>query len=207
MMGPEEWFGNIEGSTPMRSAGRVLPFVELQIRDEDGRTVLPSGTEGEIYAQVRGADARVLGDDELTRTRLVHGWVRTGDIGRLDDNGYLYVLDRADDMIVSGGFNIWPAELETVIAEHPEVIEVAVFAIPDEYWGETPMAVCTVGDGASVTAEQVIELCRLRLGSYKKPSRVEFTQDPLPKSVVGKLQRKALREPHWSGKERRVAGA
>lgn len=207
MMGPGEWFGTIEGSTPMRSAGRVLPFVELQIRDEDGLTVLTSGAEGEIYARCEAQMREFWGDEELTRTRLIDGWVRTGDIGRLDDNGYLYVLDRADDMIVSGGFNIWPAELETVIAEHPEVIEVAVFAIPDDHWGETPMAVCTVGEGVSVTAEQVIELCRLRLGSYKKPSRVEFTREPLPKSVVGKLQRKALREPHWRGKERRVAGA
>jgi acyl-CoA synthetase (AMP-forming)/AMP-acid ligase II len=207
MMGPEEWFGEIAGSNPMRSAGRVLPFVELQIRDEDGRTVLPPGREGEIYARCEAQMREFWGDEELTRTRLVDGWVRTGDIGRLDHNGFLYVLDRADDMIVSGGFNIWPAELETVIAEHPDVIEVAVFAVPDDYWGETPMAVCTVGEGASVSADEIIDLCRTRLGSYKKPSRVEFTRDPLPKSVVGKLKRKALREPHWAGRERRVAGA
>ena len=147
------------------------------------------------------------GDDELTATRLIDGWVHTQDIGRLDANGYLYVLDRADDMIVSGGFNIWPAELETVIADHPAVVEVAVFAIPHERWGETPMAVVTVDDLDAVTAEELIESCRQRLGSYKKPSRVELTTEPLPKSVVGKLLRKQLREPHWIGHDRRVSGA
>ncbi len=132
--------------------------------------------------------------------------MHTRDIGRLDANGFLYVLDRTDDMIVSGGFNIWPAELETVIADHPGVIEVAVFAIPDDRWGETPMAVVCVSDVTAVTREELIEMCRQRLGSYKKPSRVELTTEPLPKSVVGKLLRKELREPHWVGRDRRVGG-
>jgi acyl-CoA synthetase (AMP-forming)/AMP-acid ligase II len=97
--------------------------------------------------------------------------------------------------------------LETVIADHPAVAEAAVFAIPDDRWGETPMAVVCVNDTSAVTAEEVIEMCRKRLGSYKKPSRVEFTTDPLPKSLVGKLLRKQLREPHWIGRQRRVSGA
>jgi acyl-CoA synthetase (AMP-forming)/AMP-acid ligase II len=206
IMGPEEWFGEIEGSTPMRSAGRIVPHAQVQIRSEDG-AVLPIGQEGEIVAKVEGQMRGFWGDEELTRTRLVDGWVHTQDIGRLDANGFLYVLDRADDMIVSGGFNIWPAELETVIADHPAVIEVAVFGIPDERWGETPMAVVCVNDAAAVTAEELIQLCRDRLGSYKKPTRVEFSTDPLPKSVVGKLLRKQLREPHWAGHDRRVSGA
>ena len=110
-------------------------------------------------------------------------------------------------MIVSGGFNIWPAELETVIADHSGVIEVAVFAIPHERWGETPMAVVCVDDVDAVTADALIEACSRRLGSYKKPTRIELTTDPLPKSVVGKLLRKQLREPHWAGHDRRVSGA
>jgi acyl-CoA synthetase (AMP-forming)/AMP-acid ligase II len=146
-------------------------------------------------------------DDELTATRLVDGWVRTRDIGRIDENGYVYILDRADDMIVSGGFNIWPAELESAIADHPDVIEVAVFAVPDEKWGETPMVVCHVASGAAVTAGEVIDLVRLRLGSYKKPGGVVFTHEPLPKNVVGKLLRKTLREPYWADQKRRVSGA
>jgi acyl-CoA synthetase (AMP-forming)/AMP-acid ligase II len=195
----------VDGSTPLRSAGKVMPFVEVEIRGEDG-VALPAGQEGEIVARAEGQMRGYWGDDELSASRVVDGWIRTGDVGKVDANGYLYVLDRVDDMIISGGFNIWPAELETVIADHPRVLEVAVFAVPDDRWGETPMAVCCVDQIDGVRAEEIIELCRERLGSYKKPSRVEFTTEPLPKSVVGKLQRKVLREPYWAGRERRVAG-
>jgi acyl-CoA synthetase (AMP-forming)/AMP-acid ligase II len=145
-------------------------------------------------------------EPELTATRLVDGWVLTGDIGRVDANGYVYVLDRKDDMIISGGFNIWPAELENVILDVPGIMEVAVFGVPDDRWGESPMALCVLEPGVRVAEQVVIDCCRERLGSYKKPSRVEFRAEPLPKSPVGKLQRKVLREPYWSGAERRVMG-
>jgi acyl-CoA synthetase (AMP-forming)/AMP-acid ligase II len=209
-MDSQEWFGQVEGSTPLRSAGRIHPFVQVEICDSYGNR-LPAGEEGEIVAKVEGQMRGYWGDDdlarELTKIRLVDGWVHTQDIGRLDANGYLYVLDRADDMIVSGGFNIWPAELETVLADHPAVLEAAVFGIPHERWGETPMAVVTVFDADAVTAGELLDLCSTRLGSYKKPSRIEITTEPLPKSVVGKLLRKQLREPHWKGHDRRVSGA
>lgn len=133
--------------------------------------------------------------------------MRTGDIGRLDENGFLYVLDRVDDMIVSGGFNIWPAEVETVIAGHPDVVEVAVFGIPHTRWGETPMAVCCVRPDAAVTEQDIADLVATRLGRYQKPTTVRLTTEPLPKSVVGKLQRKVLRTPFWAGHEARVSGA
>jgi acyl-CoA synthetase (AMP-forming)/AMP-acid ligase II len=203
---PEEWFADIPGSTPMRSAGRVLPFCRLEIRGPDGIAVGPD-VAGEIWTQVEAQMHGYWGDPERTAERLVDGWVRTGDIGKLDRNGYLYVLDRVDDMIVSGGFNIWPAELETILADHPDVVEVAVFGIPDERWGETPMAVCTVAPGAGVTEADLIGLVSQRLGSYQKPSRVRLTAEPLPKSVVGKLQRKVLRDPFWEGRDTRVSGA
>lgn len=206
VMTPEEWFAELPDANPLRAAGRVLPFALIEIRDQDGNA-LPIGKEGEIYAKVEAQMHGFWQDTELTPTRLIGGWVRTGDIGRLDHYGYLYVLDRADDMIVSGGFNIWPAELETVIADHPQVREVAVFGIPDERWGETPMAVCTVDPEATVTEQEIMGLVIERLGSYKRPSQVKFTTEPLPKSVVGKLQRKVLREPYWAGQERRVGGA
>ncbi len=205
IMTPAEWFAELPGSTPLRAAGRPLPFAQLEIRNEAGEP-LPLGEEGEIYAKVEAQLRTFWNDEDATASRLVDGWVRTRDIGRIDTNGYLYVLDRADDMIVSGGFNIWPAELETVIADHPQVMEVAVFAIPHERWGETPMAVCTVAEGATVTEEEIIALVSEKLGSYKKPSKVEFTTDPLPKSPVGKLLRKQLRDPHWAGQDRRVGG-
>ncbi|MEJ2870538.1 AMP-binding protein [Actinomycetospora sp. OC33-EN08] len=203
---PEEWFTDVPGSTPMRSAGRVLPFCRIEVRDPDG-TVLPLDAEGEIWTQVEAQMHGYWGDPERTAERLVDGWVRTGDIGRLDANGYLYVLDRVDDMIVSGGFNIWPAELETILADHPDVRAVAVFGIPDAKWGETPMAVCVTAPGAAVTEQELIALVSTRLGSHQKPSRVRLTTEPLPVSVTGKVQRKTLRDPFWAYRDSRVSGA
>jgi acyl-CoA synthetase (AMP-forming)/AMP-acid ligase II len=204
-MGPSEWFGTVEGSNPLRAAGRVMPWAELEIWDDDQQPVA-IGDEGEIVVKTDGQMHGYWEEPDLTAQRIVRGWVRSGDIGRLDANGYLYVLDRADDMIISGGFNIWPAELETVLTDHPAVVEAAVFGVPDERWGETPYAVVTVDGTTPVTEDELIELCRERLGSYKKPSHVVLTTEPLPKSPVGKLQRKVLREPHWQGRDRRVGG-
>lgn len=205
MMGPVEWFSEVEGSNPRRSAGRPLPFADLRIVDDDLRPVAV-GDEGEIAVRCEGQMDGYWEDPEATAERLVDGWVMTGDIGRLDANGYLYVLDRKNDMIISGGYNIYPAELENVISSHPAVIEVGVVGIPDPDWGETPLAVCVVEDPAAVDVTEIIAMCRDRLGSYKKPSRVELQTQPLPRSTVGKLARKTLREPYWEGQDRRVAG-
>lgn len=208
MMGPQEWFSSVEGSNPLRSAGRALPFAYLQIRDpEDHSRELPIGDEGEIAIKCDGQMLEFWDNPEATAERMTpDGFVLTGDIGRLDENAYLYVLDRKDDMIISGGYNIWPAELENVIHNHPAVVEVAVIAAPHERWGETPVALCVIAEGAEVTSDEIIGLCAAELGSYKKPSAVEFRTDPLPKSPVGKLQRKVLREPYWAGFDRRVSG-
>ncbi len=206
MMGPKEWFSQVDGSNPLRSAGRPLPFGDIEIVDPETAETLPIGDEGEIAIRVDGMMVGFWENPEATAERMRDDWVLTGDIGRLDENGYLYVLDRKDDMIISGGFNIWPAELENALTDHPEVIEAAVFGVPSERWGESPYAVVTVAEGAEVTGEELIELCAERLGSYKKPAAVELTTDELPKSPVGKLARKELREPHWAGHDRRVAG-
>jgi acyl-CoA synthetase (AMP-forming)/AMP-acid ligase II len=205
MMGPEQWFAEIEGSEPLRSCGQPLPFADLEIWDEDNNA-LPIGETGEIVVRCDGQMSAFWNDPETTAERLVNGWVKTGDVGMIDANGYVYMHDRAGDMIISGGFNIYPAELENVLSSHPEVLEAAVFGIPSERWGETPMAVCTVKEGAQVTEAELIELCAERLGRYKRPAGVEFTTEPLPKSPVGKLLRKDLREPYWEGHDRRVAG-
>ena len=125
----------------------------------------------------------------------------------IDKNGYLYLLDRADDMIISGGFNIWPAELENAIASHPAVLEVAVFGVPDTRWGETPLAVVVPKPEQSVDEAAIVQLCIDQLGSYKKPGRVVIRDEPLPKTPVGKIKRKELREPYWKGQPRRVAGS
>ena len=206
MMGPTEWFSEVEGSNPLRSAGRPLPFGDLAILDPDTQAELPLGAEGEIAIRCDGQMAGFWKNPTATAERMHAGWVLSGDIGRLDSNGYLYVLDRKDDMIISGGFNIWPAELENVLTDHPAVIEAAVFGVPSDRWGESPYGVVTIAEDALVTADELIELCAARLGSYKKPVAIELTTEPLPKSPVGKLARKQLREPHWYGHDRRVSG-
>lgn len=206
MMGPSEWFGEVEGSEPLRSAGRPLPFGDIDIVDPDSGEPLPLGGEGEIAIRCDGQMQGFWENPAATAERMRDGWVLTGDIGRIDNNGYLYVLDRKGDMIISGGYNIYPAELENVLTDHPDVVEAAVFGVPSEKWGESPYAVVTVGPDASVTSDELIALCADRLGSYKKPVGVQIGTDELPKSPVGKLARKVLREPHWEGHDRRVAG-
>lgn len=205
MMGPGQWFAEIEGSEPLRSCGLPLPFADVEIWDENNRP-LPQGEEGQLVLRCDGQMAGFWQDPEATAERMVDGWVLTGDIGMIDGNGYVYLLDRAGDMIVSGGFNIYPAELENVLCDHADVIEAAVFAVPNERWGETPMAVCMVVEGASVDAQELMQECADRLGSYKRPHQVVLTTEPLPKSAVGKIQRKVLREPYWEGHERRISG-
>ena len=206
MMGLRQWFAkDVPGSQPLRACGMPLPFAELQIWNENNKPV-PPGESGEIVAKTEGQMQGFWNNPQATAERIVDGWVKTGDIGRLDENGYLYMLDRADDMVISGGFNIYPAELENVIAAHPAVVEVAVFGIPDPRWGETPCAVVCVKPEASVTEKELVELCSVHLGNYKRPGKIVLRHDPLPKTPVGKIKRKELREPFWVGRERRVAG-
>ena len=206
MMNSAQWFAQIEGSNPLRACGLALPFAEVEIWDEDD-SPLPANEVGEIVARSDGMMSEFWNNPEATAERIVNGWIKTGDLGKLDNNGYLYIVDRADDMIISGGYNIWPAELENVIAGHADVIEVAVFGVPHERWGETPHAVCVVQPDATVTETEIIDMVADDLGSYKKPGGVTLTQEPLPKSPVGKIKRKDLREPFWVGIVRRVSGS
>lgn len=204
-LGPKEWFG--DGSSPPRlgSVGRAGPWARLAIRDENGNG-LPAGEVGEIAMTCDGQLHGYWRDEAMTRSRVVDGWVLSGDMGYLDESGYLFMVDRKDDMIISGGFNIWPAELENAILSLPEILEVAVVGVPDEKWGETPLAVCVVADGADVTEADIVSVCIERLGSYKKPSHVILTTEALPKSAVGKVLRRVVRAPYWTGSERFVAG-
>jgi len=205
MMGPKQWFADVAGSEPLRSCGMPLPFADLEIWDEDNAP-LPIGEIGQLVARCDGQMSGFWNDAKATKERMVDGWVLTGDIGKIDRNGYVYVLDRAGDMIISGGFNIYPAEIENALTSHPKVKEAAVFGVPDAKWGESPVAVCVVDEPASISAEELIALCIARLGSYKKPSKVVIRTEALPKTPVGKIKRKELREPYWVGHTRRVAG-
>jgi acyl-CoA synthetase (AMP-forming)/AMP-acid ligase II len=206
IMSSKVWFSDVPGSNPLRAAGRPFPFAEVKIVDEDGQAVA-ADVEGEIAIRCDGQMLGYLDDPEATAQKVRDGWVHTGDVGRIDANGFLYVLDRLDDMIISGGFNIYPSELENAIAAHADILEAVVFGVPDEHWGETPLALCVVADGAAITEQDVIALCVESLGSYKKPSKVILTAEGLPRSPTGKVQRKVLRESYWSGETRRVSGA
>ena len=170
MMGPRQWFAEVEGSTPLRSCGLALPFAEVEIWDEENRRVAANEV-GEIVARADGMMSGFWNNEEATRERIVDGWIKTGDLGRLDANGYLYIVDRADDMIISGGFNIWPAELENAIANHPAVIEVAVFGVPHPKWGETPHAVCVVKDPDDLGVDEVMELAAQRTRFLQEAGR------------------------------------
>jgi acyl-CoA synthetase (AMP-forming)/AMP-acid ligase II len=205
-MTPREWFGEMPGSSPLIAVGRVLPFAKVEIRDESNRPVNEGGI-GEVAIQVDGQMEKIWDEPAMTAKRLVDGWVLTGDIGRLDQNGYLYLVDRKDDLIISGGFNIWPAELEIAIGSHPAVREVVVVSAPHPHWGETPVAIVVLHEGAELTEAQVIEICAKQLGGYKKPSQVVFRTDPLPRTPVGKIPRKDLRESFWRSATSRVGGA
>ena len=206
-LGPKEWFGQTEGSTPLQSVGRAMPFVDLEIRDAEGRALGPD-EPGEIVARFENGQMQGFWDDpEETSRRMVDGWVKTGYIGRVDTNGFLYLLDRANDLIVSGGYNIYPAEIENVIADHPLVVAAAVFGIPHEKWGETPLAVVVVAPDTQISEQDIIDLVSQRLGSFKKPAQVVFTTEPLPLSNVGKVLRSKLREPYWAGHASRISGA
>jgi acyl-CoA synthetase (AMP-forming)/AMP-acid ligase II len=190
----------------MRSVGRPTPNTKVTIVDEDGNP-LPRGEIGEIAVSTPGAMSGLWNDPEGTAARLLpDGSVLTRDMGRLDEDGFLYLADRKEDMIISGGYNIWPAELENAIAAHPAVSEVCVVGVPHEKWGETPKAVVVLEAGAALDPADLIELTRERVGAVQKVTSVEVV-DELPKSGVGKVLRREVRERYWADRSERVAGA
>jgi long-chain acyl-CoA synthetase len=190
------------GDERIGSAGTI--DVEARAVDADGNE-LPPGEAGEIV--VRG-DVVMTGywdDPEATADAIRDGWLHTGDIGAFDERGYLFLLDRAKDMIISGGNNVYPREVEEVIVLHPAVANVVVLGIPDDYWGEAVHAVVVLEPDAQATAEEIIAHCAESLAGYKKPKAVDFV-DELPVSGYGKVLRREVRERYWAGQERRVSG-
>ena len=145
-----------------------------------------------------------LNNPEATAAVLKNGWMHTGDAGTIDEDGFLYVADRVKDMIVSGGENVYSIEVERVLFTHPAVREAAVIGIPSERWGESVHAVVVLKDGASATADELIAYCRTKIGGYKCPRSVEFRDEPLPVTPVGKVRKNVLRDPYWVGRERKI---
>jgi fatty-acyl-CoA synthase len=184
------------------SCGRPSLECEVKVVDEVG-DVVAEGETGEIAVRAPFVMAGYLGDEALNAASfLPGGWLRTRDVGRFDEDGYLYLVERTSDMIVTGGYNVYPREVEDVLAGHAAVVEAAVIGIPDDKWGEAVTAFVTLR-GAGVGEAELLGFCRERLAGYKVPKSVRFVAE-IPKSPVGKPLRRALREPFWEGKERRI---
>ena len=196
-MGPGEWFMEYDDADPLLSAGRPLPLVDLELRDEGGKAV-PVGEIGEVTLRCDGMADGYYNAPEQTRERFVDGWFRTGDLGRLDKRGYLHLVDRVGEMIISGGHNIYPADLERVVGQVEGILEAAAFGVPHEKWGETPIVVCRVGPGAPISSDSVREHVARELGSYMKPADVVIRSETLPRTAVGKISRRAAREAYLS---------
>jgi long-chain acyl-CoA synthetase len=191
------------GTPRMHAAGLAMPGVELKIIDEAGNT-LPPNAVGEVATRSSANMTGYWNLPEATAATIdAEGWLRTGDAGYLDEDGYLYIHDRVKDMIITGAENVYPAEVESAIYGHPDVAEVAVIGVPDEKWGEAVKAVVALKPGASPDPASIIAFARTRIAHFKAPKSVDFI-DALPRNASGKILRKDLREPYWAGRTRRV---
>lgn len=201
VLGPEDH--TPEGSPRMRSAGKAMEGVEFAILDAEGNH-LPPGETGEIATRSASNMVGYWKMEDATRATISEdNWLRTGDAGYIDADGYIYIQDRIKDMIISGGENIYPAEVENAVFGHPAVAEVAVIGVPDDKWGESVRAIVVKKPGMNVSADEIIAFTRQRIAGYKAPKSVEFI-DLLPRNASGKILRRQLREPYWQGKSRRV---
>ena len=186
----------------LTSAGRPVLGIEARIVDERGEDVAP-GEAGEVLIRGENVMKGYWRDPEATKEVLKDGWFSTGDVARRDEDGFIYIVDRKKEMIISGGFNIYPREVEQAIESHPAVAEAAVIGVPDETWGEAVKALVVLKPTTSATAEEIIQLCRTKIASYKKPHCVEFVGS-LPKNFQGKIMRRTLRDRYWQNRERKI---
>ncbi len=186
------------------TTGVAIPGVELRVVDEQGRDVVRDGKQvGEIIVRTDGVMAGYWRQPEETARAIRDGWFYTGDMATIDEDGYITIVDRKKDIIISGGENIASIEIEKALYAHPAVYECAVIAVPDEKWGEVPKALVVPKEGFNVTAEELIEHCRARLAPFKVPKSVEFYSS-LPKGGTGKILKRELREKYWVGYQKRV---
>ena len=203
-LGPED---HVIDGTPaqkrrLSSAGRPAMGVEVKVIDGDGRPVEP-GRIGEIVLRSNKLMKGYWKKPEETAEGFEGGWFHTRDMAMVDEDGYLYIMDRKSDMIISGGFNIYPREVEDVIMSHPGVAEAAVIGVPHEMWGEAVKAMVVLKDGVHLTSADIIEHCKKGLASYKKPASVDFIKE-IPKNLYGKVNRRVLKQPFWKGYDRWV---
>jgi acyl-CoA synthetase (AMP-forming)/AMP-acid ligase II len=194
--------GSADQMKRLSSAGFPRTDVEVKIFDPDDGE-LPPGKTGEIVTRSDLVMTGYWRNPEATNKVLKNGWLHTGDMGSMDEKGYLFIMDRSKDMIISGGENIYPREIEEVLIRHDAVREVAVIGIPDVKWGEAIKAVVALHPDASVSEEDLISFCRHHIASYKKPKSVDFV-DALPKNNYGKILKRDLRAVYWKDKVRKV---
>jgi len=188
----------------LRSAGKPNGNVEIKIVDPDTFEEVPTGQVGEIITRSNQNMVGYWKNEEGTKAAFVHGdWFRTGDIGYLDEDGYLYIHDRVKDMIVSGGENVYPAEVENALMKHPAIADVAVIGVPDDRWGEVGKAMVVKAPDQDVTEDEIIAFARQHLAGFKVPKSVDFI-DAIPRNPTGKMLKKDLRAPFWEGRERKV---
>ena len=185
------------------SAGRPTFHAQIKILDEDGKEA-PRGQAGEIVVCCANMMHGYLKNPKATEETIVDGWLHTGDIAKQDDEGFLYIVDRKKDMIVSGGFNIFPREIEDVLFEHEAVKGAAVIGIPHDKWGEEVKAIVALHEGKTVSEEDLIKFVKERKGSLMTPKTVEFW-DAIPVTNLGKLDKKAIRTKFWEGRDRMVS--
>ena len=186
----------------LASCGRASPFAQVEIMDDEGRLCGPD-VRGEVVVRGNLVMKGYYKNPDATAKALAGGWLHTGDIGYRDEDGYFYIVDRKKDMIISGGFNIYPGEIEQVLWTHPGVQDCAVIGVPDATWGEAVKAVVELRPGASENAEALMAYCRERLGGFKAPKSIEIWE-ALPRSQVGKVLKREIRERFWQGQERSI---
>ncbi|KQX73824.1 AMP-binding protein [Aeromicrobium sp. Root472D3] len=186
------------------SAGRPVAHAEMRIVDPATLRDVPAGASGEIWFRTPQATIGYIGRPDDTAALITDdGWVRTGDLGRVDDGGFLFIEDRLKDMIITGGENVYSPEVERVLAEHPAVAEIAIIGVPDDRWGETVKAVVAFRPGQSATPDELIAFARERLAGYKAPSSIDVV-DALPRNPSGKILKRDLRKPYWGDGSRQV---
>ncbi len=186
-----------DGDGRERSVGRVRVGIEVRILDSSDDEV-PPGTPGQICIRGETLMAGYWNRPEATAETLANGWLHTGDVGSMDANGYVFILDRLKDLIISGGLNVYPIEIEDVLLLHPDVSEACVIGVPDPKWGEAVRAVVVPVTGAQIDPAELIAFAGRHLAGYKKPKGVDIV-DALPKTAYGKVDKKLVRAPHWAG--------
>ena len=191
------------GGDRLRSAGRAVAGVSLSIRDENGEEV-PRGETGEVCARAGNFMREYWNKPEATEEVFRDGWYHTGDAGYLDDEGYLFLVDRVKDMIVTGGENVYSAEVESALSKHHAVEQVAVIGIPHETWGEQVHAIVVLAEGASATDDELMAFAKEQIAGYKVPKSIEFRAEPLPLSGAMKVLKRELRAPYWEDQDRNV---